>query len=230
MIFPILKSDLVVQVGDKIRLDASKSFTTPGEHTITEVEIEPQASAGFYDVTQDRFLDWVYLSGGTKTASLRVGVSGNAHPSVTVTMSITVLTEAEDKLFSKDSDLIGHEPKIYDYLPKEYSSFNHLHRSSQAMILDSLTQRGYEKDVGVPLTKSDIFNVDEVRQWSKFLTLSTIFSASSNEVNDFFSVKAQQYKELAERSAQRAYLTLDTDQDGEPETQVNLTVGRLVRR
>lgn len=230
MIFPILKSDPVVQVGDKIRLDASKSFTTPGEHTITEVEIEPQASAGFYDVKQEMFLDWVYLSSGSKTASLRVEVSGNVHPSVTVTMNITVLTEAQDKLFSKDSDLIGHESNIYDYLPKGYSSFNHLHRSSQSMIMDSLLQRGYEKNTGEPLTKADLFNIEEVRQWSKFLTLSSIFSSSANEVNDFFSVKAQQYKELAERSAQRAFITLDTDADGEPDTQVNLTVGRLVRR
>lgn len=227
MIFPILKSDLIVQVGDKLRLDSSKTFITPDENEISLIEIEPETGAGFFDVTSSKYLDWVYLTAGEKTATLRVTtdmVTENAE------LVVDCLTMATDKLFSTDNDLIGHESKIYDYLPKEYSSFNHLHRSSQSVILDSLTQRGYEKAPGVPLTKLDIFNVDEVKQWSKFLTLSTIFSASSNEVNDFFSVKAQQYKELAERSAQRAYLTLDTDQDGDPETQINLTVGRLVRR
>lgn len=227
MIFPILKSDLIVQVGDKLRLDSSKTFITPDEAAISFIEIEPDTGLGFFDVTTSGYLDWVYVASGDKTATLRVTTDAVTE---TIELDISCLTSAQDKLFSGDNDLIGHESKIYDYLPKEYSSFNHLHRSSQSVILDSLTQRGYEKATGVPLTKADIFNVDEVKQWSKFLTLSTIFSASSNEVNDFFSVKAQQYKELAERSAQRAYLTLDTDQDGDPETQINLTVGRLVRR
>ena len=227
MIFPILKSDLVVQVGDKLRLDSSKTFITPDEDAISLIEIEPDAGLGFFDVTSSQYLDWVYATAGDKTATLRVTAGATTE---NFELSIVCLAASQDKLFSSDNDLIGHESKIYDYLPKEYSSFNHLHRSSQSMIVDSLAQRGYEKAAGVPLTKADIFNVDEVKQWSKFLTLSTIFSASSNEVNDFFSVKAQQYKELAERSAQRAYLTLDTDQDGEPETQINLTVGRLVRR
>jgi hypothetical protein len=227
MIFPILKSDLVVQVGDKLRLDSSKTFITPDEAAITLIEIEPDTGLGFFDVTAAGYLNWVYSTGGDKTATLRVTTNLITE---TIELNISCLTAVQDKLFSSDNDLMGHESKIYDYLPKEYSSFNHLHRSSQSVIMDSLTQRGYEKAIGVPLTKADIFNVDEVKQWSKFLTLSTIFSASSNEVNDFFSVKAQQYKELAERSAQRAYVTLDTDQDGQPDTQINLTVGRLVRR
>jgi hypothetical protein len=226
MIFPILKNDSQVQVGDKIRLDASGSFISNGD-PVEMYEIEPDTGAGFINVTTDRLLDWAYSTSGTKTVTLRLTRDLEVEETE---KEILVLTQAEDRLFSSDKDLIAHEANIFDYLPKGFSSFNHVHRSAQQLILDSLSQRGYYTDVGAPLTKNDLFNIDEVKQWSKFLVLSMIFSNAQNEVGDFFSQKAQTYKDLSERSASRAFITLDPEQSGSPEQVISLTFGRLVRR
>jgi PKD repeat protein len=223
MIFPILKSDSVVQVMDKIRFDASASFVNGDPVDTYEID----AGDGYVDVTTDKVLDWAYTTEGTKTVTLRLTRDLDVEM---VVKQITVLTAAEDRLFSSDKDLVAHEANIFDYLPKGFSSFNHVHRSAQQLILDSLSQRGYYTDTGVPLNKNDLFNVDEVKQWSKFLVLSMIFSNAQNEVGDFFSQKAQTYKDLSERSASRAFITLDLEQSGSPEQVISLTSGRLVRR
>jgi hypothetical protein len=223
MIFPILKSDSVVQVMDKIRFDASASFVNGDPVDTCEID----AGDGYVDVTTDKVLDWAYTTEGTKTVTLRLTRDLDVEM---VVKQITVLTAAEDRLFSSDKDLVAHEANIFDYLPKGFSSFNHVHRSAQQLILDSLSQRGYYTDTGVPLNKNDLFNVEEVKQWSKFLVLSMIFSNAQNEVGDFFSQKAQSYKDLSERSASRAFITLDPEQSGSPEQVISLTSGRLVRR
>lgn len=223
MIFPILKSDSVVQVMDKIRFDASASFVNGDPVDTYEID----AGDGYMDVTTDKILDWAYTTEGTKTVTLRLTRDLDVEM---VVKQITVLTAVEDRLFSSDKDLVAHEANIFDYLPKGFSSFNHVHRSAQQLILDSLSQRGYYTDTGVPLAKNDLFNVEEVKQWSKFLVLSMIFSNAQNEVGDFFSQKAQSYKDLSERSASRAFITLDPEQSGSPEQVISLTSGRLVRR
>lgn len=227
MIFPILKADTIIQVGDQVRIDASKSFISPEEPVITMIEIKPSASDIFYNVTQKKFLDWVYSSDETKEITLKVT---NLNGFSESTLLVESISSEDDRLFSNDDDLVSHESNIFELLPKGYSSFNHLHRNSQTLILDSLLQCGYYKMPSVPLTKIDIFNINEVKQWSKFLTLSNIYSTAMNEVGDFFSIKQQSYKELAEKAAQRAYITIDTNQDGKPDAQINLTSGRLVRR
>jgi PKD repeat protein len=223
MIFPILKSDSVVQVSDKIRFDASASFVNGDPVDTYEID----AGDGYVDVSTDKILDWAYTAAGTKTVSLRLTRDLDVE---VVVKQITVLTALDDRLFSSDKDLVAHEANIFDYLPKGFSSFNHVHRSAQQLILDSLSQRGYYTDTGVPLNKNDLFNVEEVKQWSKFLVLSMIFSNAQNEVGDFFAQKSQTYKDLSERSASRAFITLDPEQSGSPEQVISLTSGRLVRR
>ena len=227
MIFPIIRTDSIVQVGDKIRIDASASFISPDESAITLLEIEAEDSDGFLDVTAERSMDWIYSTSGDKVVTLRITTDGSP---VTKTFTVSALSGVEDRLFSNDKDLIGHEADIYTLLPKGYSSFNHVHRSAQSIIIDSFTQRGIYKSAGVPINKENIFNIEEVRQWSKFLVLSMILMNASNEVSDYFSQKAQMYKSLAEKSATRALITFDIDEDGIADGEISLTVGRLVRR
>lgn len=227
MIFPILRCDSLTQVGDKVRIDASASFISPDEEAITLVEIRPTELGDYIDVTLTKILDWVYGVAEEQEIALRITTDGAP---VEITKQLTILSQAEDKLFSNDKDLIQHESDIYNFLPKGYSSFNHVHRSAQTMILDTFMQRGIYKSQTQPLTKENVFNVDEVRQWSKFLVLSMIFTNASNEVGDYFATKAQQYRELSDKSASRAFITLDTDEDGEPDMTYGLTSGRLVRR
>jgi hypothetical protein len=75
-IFGVLESDPIVQVSDKIRLKADRSFVSKDEAAITLVEIEPVAGNGFIDVTgsssSDWYLDWSYSTDGTAVTSLRI--------------------------------------------------------------------------------------------------------------------------------------------------------------
>ncbi len=79
-IFPNLKLEDIVQINDKTRLDASKSFTAD-EAAVTLVEIEPESAAGFIDITptvatnsKQYFLDWSY-SGTSRTVTVSVRIT-----------------------------------------------------------------------------------------------------------------------------------------------------------
>lgn len=227
MIFPILKADLNVQVNDKIRLDGLKTFISPDEGAITLYEIEPEASNGYIDVTAKKYLDWVYSTAGEKTVTLRITTDGSP---VTTTATVNVLTVASDLLFSTDDDLYQHESDLDRFIPAGKSSFNHVHRKAQEIIMDSFLQRGVTSTDGTPLLKTQLYNLDEVNQWSKYLALKIIFSNAQNEVNDVFAIKAMDYGKLADAASQRAYLSLDTDADGTLDIQNDLVSTRLVRR
>ena len=89
-IFGVLDFDPVVQVNDKIRLKAIRSFVSKDEAAITLVEIEPVAGNGFIDVTDadpnELFLDWSYATDGTAVVSLRITTDGAP---VTVTKNLS---------------------------------------------------------------------------------------------------------------------------------------------
>jgi hypothetical protein len=51
MIFPLVESEPIVQVSDKTRLSAVKSFKSNDEPAISLVEIEPESGSGFINVT-----------------------------------------------------------------------------------------------------------------------------------------------------------------------------------
>jgi len=44
MIFGVLELEKVIQIDDRTRLDASKSYTTPDEGDITLIEIQPEGT------------------------------------------------------------------------------------------------------------------------------------------------------------------------------------------
>ena len=122
-IFPIIKSDSTVQVGDKIRLSAVKSFITPNEDALVSVQIQPESSASFIDVfasdQQDWYLDWVYSSSGNKIVTLKVTNETVTPTYTTITMNLNVVTQANDCLFSTDDNLKAYEPDILSWLPEE---------------------------------------------------------------------------------------------------------------
>jgi hypothetical protein len=232
-VFANIDLEPIVQVDDKTRIDATKSFQAKGASGALEtVEIEPETGAGLIDVTgstnKDWFLDWQYASPGTKTVTVVITEDGNAN---TFTKDIEVLSEADDALFSKDTDLINLEPEILNYVRPGRSSFLDFHRSAQIRIVDSLNAQGYATSEGARLTKEDIAGED-VKEWSKFLTLALIFEDNSNAIDDIFAEKAKRYMQKAEGARQRLVIRYDVDQDGETEnTEGALQFqGKLTRR
>ena len=223
-IFGILESDPVVQVNDKIRLKAVRSFVSKDEASITLVEIEPEAGNGFIDVTgndsDDWYLDWSYATDGTAVSTLRITTDGAP---VTTTLNVTVVTAADDKLFSTDADLLKYETEIMDLLPDGYSSFNFMHRKAQQLILDWFNEEGYRAVGNAKITADEILDADEVRKWSEAWTLSLIYNDNSNSIDDKFKEKSNDYKSLAVDARRRSVIELDLNKDGE------ITDGEFIR-
>ena len=98
------------------------------------------------------------------------------------------------------------------------------------MILDDLDQRGIVDSSGNKLTAADIYDLEEVKEWSKYLTLSLIYKSVQGEVDDIYGIKSKGYMDMADRQRQRATIRLDLNQDGTVDSRPDLMSGRLVRR
>ena len=214
-IFPTLLIEDVVQVGDRTRLSAIDSGLSKGEAAITLVEIEPEASAGFIDVTgtkpSDRFTDWEYATNGIKVVSCRITTDGAP---TTTTKTLQVLTAVDDKLFSADADLLPHEKDIMKYTTDGRVSFLDVHRKAQALILAWLDERGIHDSDGNRLTKDSILDLQEVKEWAKYMVLRLIFQSNSNSANDVFDLKAKSYEVKEADARTRNIFKFDWNNDG----------------
>lgn len=232
MRFPSLTIETVVQVEDKTRLSAVRSFANNGE-TITDVEIEPEAGEGFISVfgsgDEDKwYLDWAYETEGIKTVSITLTTDIGTK---TKTYDINVLTEEEDCLFSSDNDLYPYEPNIHKYLPRGKNSFIYVHRAAQTKILAYLDEQRIWKDDRTRYTKDDIVDKEEFKRWSLFQTLLIIFESIQVSNADVFEEKRQQYEIDMREARNRAALRLDADGDGEvDDPPYDLVTTRLIRR
>lgn len=230
-IFPSLKTELVVQVGDRTRLNASYSFVTPDEPAISKIEIQPEAAASFYDVNSDQFLDWQFSTEGETTATVRVTADPEGEPEEAA-VTFTVITEIEDALFSSDADLLAHEPDVLKYLPAGRNTFKDVHRRAQTFVLKWLDQKGIRDSNGARLTKDAIVDKEEVNLWATYIALRLIFDGLSNAVDDIFAQKALGYGRLESQARDRAFLSLDIDGDGtaSEEERVQLSSVKVIRR
>lgn len=231
MRFPKLTLETTIQVDDKIRLDASKSFATTDE-TITDVEIQPEAAEAFisvYNTDEDkRYLDWAYETDGAKVVSVRLTTNAGTK---TKTYDVDVLTEADDALFSTDNDLFPYEPNIHKYLPRGKSSFIYAHRASQKKILAYLDEQRIWKDDRTRYTKTDIVDKEEFRRWSIFQTLLIIFESIQVNSADIFQEKRIGYEKDMYEARNRAALRLDRDGDGNTDDPPYDNVStRMIRR
>jgi hypothetical protein len=235
MIFPHLEYERLVQEFDRTRLDASKTYLSPNHNPIQKIEIRPEALEDFYDITESKHLDWQYGSDGSKAITLRIttGVDEDTldAPEDSV-YSIDVITEEDDHLFSVDNDIVAYEDDILKYVRAGRNTFLDKHRAAQKDILQILDRRRIMNRDGTRLTKDQIFDKVEVREWSKFKTLSIIFSGISNAVDDIFGQKAQHYAKKASEAENFAVIRLDLNKDGEvtKDEQVDLFSTELIRR
>lgn len=213
MIFPKLNHENIVQVDDKTRLSASLSFVTDDE-TVTDIEVKPESSESYISVfseDQDRwFLDWAYLASGEKTVSVKVTtLTGN----LSKDFILNVISETDDKLFSKDNDLFPLEPEILRYLPQGKNSFIYVHRKAQEKILTFLDEQRIWKADGSRFSKDDIFDKEEFKRWSIYMTLLIIFESMQVSNNDIFQEKKEEYRKEMIEARNRASLRLDVDGD-----------------
>lgn len=227
-IFGNLQLEEVVQVNDKTRIDATTSFVSADEAAITLLEIEPEAAAGYIDVTNEQYLDWQYATDGDKTISLRITTDGAPE---TITATLSVLSAADDYLFSSDEELLPYEPHILRWVRDGRNSFLDVHRAAQDRIVKWLDEHKIWDINGNRLTKAAIVDIEEVNDWSKFMVLKFIFEGISNATDDIFHEKALRYQKMMLTAQERAALRLDRNNDGEVDTyKINLKSLFLKRR
>lgn len=217
-IFGNLRLEPVVQQDDLTRLSAIASTKSKDESAITLVEIEPDTGAGFIDVSaagtlsaDNWYLDWAYNTAATKTVSLRITTSGAP---VTITKDINVLSAAVDKLFSNDDDLTKHEPDILNWVVAGRNTFLDYHRRAQSLILDYYRVNGYRNEDGTKVSKDELIDLSEVKEWSTFLVLKLIMLSRSNEVNDVFREKADDYASKMVEARESVLTSYDWNKDG----------------
>jgi hypothetical protein len=215
-IFPSVEIEKEVQVNDKTRIAADKTFVSKDEAAITLVEVEPESGNGYIDVTgtssRDWYLDWEY-SGTSRTVTVTVRVTTDGAP-VIKTDTIEVLSVADDYLFSSDKDLTAKESDILKYVPTGRNSFLNVHRKAQDIIISDFRERGITDTNGDWLTKEAFVDIEEVRQWSLNLALSLIFQDLSNAVEDEFDKKSKFYESEMLKHKNASIIRFDEDGDG----------------
>jgi hypothetical protein len=234
--FGFLEIESVVQVNDRTRLSAVKSFAPKGSSPITLVRIRPEASAPWVTVSgvnltqKDWFLDWQYDTAGTKTVELEITPDTEA-PQV-FSKSLLVLTEAEDRLFSTDQDLISKEADVLRWVPQGKNSFLYVHREAQRQILNWLDEMRVYKNDGSRIEKTDLPLSDDLKQLSVDWALALIFGSISNKPDDAFFQKKQDYLSLVESHKRRGRIIADFNGNGtiEQDDNQDLRTFRMVRR
>lgn len=224
-IFPQIKHEKIIQVGDQIRIDASKTVIAKPD-TLAEidiVEISPNnvdfviiKASGESLNQKDWFLDWVYedLSDATDgLVTIAVRITHTDAGVFNKTSEVNLLTEAEDNLFTTDFDLLSEEHDILEWLPEGYSSFTYLHRRAKNRIFSWLNEQQHFGKKGSKLTIDDVFDKSEFVEWSRYLVLKSIFNMAYNARGDVFKDKYDGYCKKEGQARTRVF-SLDLDGDG----------------
>lgn len=244
-IFPILEVESIVQVGDKTRLNGTKSFKTDEVSAISMVRIKPSAADSFIEVSSDDptdytkwYLDWVYDSDEDKTITIEFTDSELVPNVVTKDVTLTTVLSVDENLFSNDADFNGQESDVLNYVKAGKSSFLNFHRQAQKLILEELwkiriTAKNANNNVE-KIEAVDFIDVNEIKQWSKNLTLQLIYEDLSNAVDDIFDLKSSKYAKQAKSWRELSLNNLSFDRDGDAEIETNETAinyrsGDLVR-
>ena len=231
-IFPVLELEAIVQVADRTRLSGVKTYASKDGPDIDKVEIEPYSGAGFIEVTglksSDWFTDYQYDSDGDKTVTIKI--NGDTTP-VLFTQDILVISEADDMLFASDSDLVAEENDILKFVQKGRNTFKDVHREAQTQILQFIDDKGFVNTDGTKISKEQVLDKSEVREWAKDLALELIFNAQSNQVGDIFDQKSKDYHSKVLHSRQKNVFRLDLNKDDilEPGEGIKITTSYITR-
>ena len=120
-------------------------------------------------------------------------------------------------VYSDDNDLLEESRDIIDYLASGDNSFIAYHVSSRNDIIQTLRNSGKIKTVDYKpeqLTKWDVLELGEIRQASKYLTLSKIFFDISENVDDKMFQRYESYKSMYGKAFDLFRISIDNNDDG----------------
>lgn len=213
MIFIKANVEEVVQVADKTRIDISGTFVNGDP--ITTLTIEPEAGVGdidVYNISPDYwYLDWAYATDGDKTITI---TASDDTITETKVITLSVISEVDDNLYSNDAQLFAIESELKRYLPPGRNSYLNIHRESQSRILNYLERKRLWNKDGTPYSKDQINLEGELQKWSLYETALTIYNDLSISGGDKFSQKVNEYTSLRNYERDRAAIRIDKDSSG----------------
>ena len=129
-------------------------------------------------------------------------------------------------VFSDDQDLKREVYEVSKFLPVGVTTHILSHVSARDEIIQNLNIIGkIKKDTDTGwlenITAFDLLDISEVKLASTYLTLSKIMFASSDEIDDIYSVKAGKYEDLAKNIINNIRLKTDYDDDGKDDQSEN---------
>jgi hypothetical protein len=232
MIFLNCSRESIVQIGDKTRIDVSRSFVNGA--SVTDILIKPEAteaSISVFNTNQDKwYIDWAYSTDGEKTITVEATDGVNT---ISQNFKITVISEEDDNLYSTDSQIFSIESELKRYIPLGKSSFNNAHREAQSRILTYLDRKRVWNENGEAYTKDQLNVVGDLTKWSLYEALFVIYTDLFISVGDKFAEKVNQYKELKGFERERSAVRIDKDKSGTIESSnefQDLKSFRLIKR
>lgn len=136
-------------------------------------------------------------------------------------------------VFSDDQDLSKEVRDINDFIARGDSSFIAYHVSSRDQIIQTIRNGGDYKNrvdnaLSENITKWDILDLGEIRQASKFLTLSKIFFDVSENVDDKAYLRYVDFSKKYGESFKLFRMSLDKDDDGIKDSVENLALNEII--
>lgn len=218
MLFPQIKTDLVVQINDMFRISAAKSFATAGEE-VTEVNIYPDSVGqplvvfDVYEVDQDCWLlDWAYETAGEYVIKLEIKTALDTKE---ITHNITAMTEEEDNLLSNDQEIESYENELKRYIPEGRNSWKYIHRKAQEEILDYLYRNGKLNPDYTAITKDQLKPESRLMKWATFEAMLLIYQDLKTSNAEAFNEKLSDYSIKRNEARKRYLIKYDEDRDGQ---------------
>jgi hypothetical protein len=150
-----------------------------------------------------------------KVISLKITTGGAP---VIFTKTITIITEANDKLWSEDADLVSIEPDILNWVRPGRATYKDYHRAAQKRILEWFDNIKVWDKNGEAFTKDDVtlaIAQEDLKRISTYWALELIYGGITNKPDDVFSKNEQSArKQRKELQADRSRIRADYNKDG----------------
>lgn len=132
-------------------------------------------------------------------------------------------------IFAEDKDCKTDVPDISDYIPTGDTSLIRFHVSAKDDLVQFFRSKGKSVYDTEPkkLTEYDFHDPEELKQSGKYLALAKVFFWRSDAVDDKWYSKAKDFEANGYASANVYFLSLDTDGDGEKDTDEKQAIQEL---
>lgn len=147
--------------------------------------------------------------------------------SVDLSLTNTTAITGINLVFADDNDLRILNWQIDDFRPKTQAGdrpTSHIltHVAAREEILQRWIRDGVLKQSDATgkillVDQWDLFDINQIRQAAKYLALSMIYFALSDQKDDMYWLKSREYQASYSAAMKLAILSLDTNDDGKPD-------------